>query len=54
MSSNKGLNIARAILLCATFTLTTASFILMVIQIALGIKEKSGYIRINEKEELPF
>ena len=54
MSRNKGLIIARSILLCTAFALTTASFVIMVVQFAMGMREKSGYVYINDKEELPF
>ena len=54
MSSNKGLIIARSILLMAAFTLTTASFVIMIIQFALGVRERSGFVSINDKEDIPF
>lgn len=51
---HRGLSIARSILLMTTFTLTAASMIIMIIQFAISMREKNGYISINEKEELPF
>ncbi len=51
---HRGLMIARSILLITTFTLTTASMILMIVQFAISLREKSGFVSINEKDELPF
>ena len=54
MYNHKGLTIARSILLLSSFTTTTAALILMIIQFALGIREKSGYIHFSDKDEMPF
>ncbi|MBQ4363969.1 MAG: hypothetical protein K6G68_06175 [Oscillospiraceae bacterium] len=54
MSSSKGLAIARAILLLVVFSATTASVIIMIIQFVLGMRERSGYRPIRDKDEIPF
>ena len=52
--NHKGLSIARSILLLVTFTTTTAAVVLMIVQFALGIREKNGYIAFKDHDELPF
>ena len=48
--NHKGLSIARSILLLVTFTTTTAAVVLMIVQFALGIREKNGYISSFSQE----
>ena len=50
--TNKGLIIAREIILGTTFFLTLANVVLMVVQLALSAKR--GYIKIKDSDELPF
>ncbi|MBQ5316730.1 MAG: hypothetical protein J6I96_04170 [Oscillospiraceae bacterium] len=52
--AHKGLTIARSILLLVAFTATTASLIIMIIQFALGLRERSGIMSFSSKEELPW
>lgn len=50
----KGITIAREILLTLTFFTIAANFILMIIQLAMNGKESKGFIRIKDKDSLPF
>ena len=52
--TNKGLSIAREILLGTTFFLTLANVVLMIVQLALAAKQNRGYIKIKDNDELPF
>lgn len=52
--TNKGLIIAREIILGTTFFLTLANVVLMVVQLALSAKQSRGYIKIKDSDELPF
>lgn len=56
LSKNRGLHIARSILLLITFTTVCASVVLLIVQFALGIREKSGYtpFKGGPDEEMPF
>ncbi|MBR4224134.1 MAG: hypothetical protein IKR73_04935 [Oscillospiraceae bacterium] len=54
MYNHKGLTIARSILLLASFSTVTAALILMIIQFALGLREKNGYIHFSDRDEMPF
>lgn len=52
--TNKGLVIAREIILGTTFLLTLANVVLMIVQLALSAKQSKGYIKIKDSDELPF
>ena len=51
---NKGISIAREIILTTTFCLTIANVVLMIVQLALAAKQNRGYIKIKDNDELPF
>ena len=50
--TNKGLSIAREIILGTTFFLTLANVVLMIVHLAA--KQNRGYIKIKDNDELPF
>ena len=50
--TNKGLSIAREIILGTTFFLTLANVVLMIVQLALAAKQNRGYIKIKDNDEL--
>ena len=52
--ANKGITIAREIILTITFCLTIANVVLMIVQLALGSKEAKRCISFNDSDELPF
>ncbi|MGN1101036.1 MAG: hypothetical protein ACI4RG_02525 [Huintestinicola sp.] len=52
--TNKGLTIAREIILIVTFCLTIANVVLMIVQLALGSRESKRCFDINDRDELPF
>ena len=51
---NKGISIAREIILTTTFFLTIANVVLMIIQLAIGSKVAKRTFDINDRDELPF
>lgn len=52
--ANKGITIAREIILIVTFCLTIANVVLMIVQLALGNREAKRCFSINDSDELPF
>ena len=53
--AHKGLTIARSILLLIAFSATTASLVIMIVQFAMGLRERNGVISFaSSKEELPW
>lgn len=52
--TNKGITIAREIILIITFCLTIANVVLMIVQLASGNKPSRRYVRIKDSDELPF
>ena len=55
LMAHKGLTIARSILLLIAFSATTASLVIMIIQFAMGLRERNGVISFaSSKEELPW
>lgn len=52
--TNKGLTVAREIILGTTFLLTLANVVLMIVQLALSARQNRGYIKIKDSDELPF
>lgn len=52
--TQKGITIAREIILITTFCLSIANVVLMIVQLALGSKEAKRCIDINDRDELPF
>lgn len=51
---HKGIMIAREILLIIMFCVTVANVVLMIVQFALGMKSAKGYVRIKDRDDLPF
>ncbi len=52
--TNKGITIAREIILIATFCLTIANVVLMIVQLAMNSKHSKGCVVIRDSDELPF
>lgn len=52
--TNKGITIAREILLIITFCINIASVVLMIVQFAINYRSSKGYVRIKDNDELPF
>jgi len=52
--SNKGIMIAREIILGTTFLLTLANVVLMIVQLALMARQNRGFVKIKDSDELPF
>jgi hypothetical protein len=52
--TSKGISIAREILLTATFCLTIANVVLMIVQLAIDSRVSKRRIDINDRDELPF
>ncbi len=50
---NKGITIAREILLIISFCVTIANIVLMIVQFALSIRNSRGCIRVKDRD-LPF
>lgn len=52
--TNKGITIAREILLIITFCINIANVVLMIVQFAMNYRSSKGYVRIKDSDELPF
>ncbi len=52
--TNKGIAVARDILLVITFCITIANIVLMIVERASALKHYGGYVKIKDSDELPF